>query len=73
MSSPQSLADLFVDVLADMRRVRESIDNAHPERMQVRTLLSVAEEGIAQAFRQAQTLTDMAREIQEEHRKRAGP
>jgi hypothetical protein len=58
-----SLADDAVSVLAAVRAMDEKMDLDHPERHSVRTLKRMAEQVLADAFRQAQGLAYLATDL----------
>lgn len=60
MAENKGLADEAVAALAAVRAMDEGMGLNHPERHTVRNLKRVAEEVLACAFRQAQTLAFMA-------------
>jgi len=58
-----SLADDAVSALAAVRAMDAAMDVDHPERHSVRTLKRMAEQMLADAFRQAQELAYLATDL----------
>ena len=63
MAENKSLADQAVEVLAMVRAMTSDMTNDRPERHQVRNLKRLAEQAIADGFRQAAEFAWMAKDL----------
>jgi hypothetical protein len=64
MSDHKSLAAAAVDALAAIDRMDATVTNEHEERHHIRSLKRIADQILADAFRQARELAWLAEDVQ---------